>query len=299
VDDARGNGELALHAFGVDAELAPSRLLQGEHPQEFAGPGVALAFAHAVERGAEAQVFEAGELRIEVALVRDNADELQGRPGSFRAVHASDANRPGVRSGQPGEHVDGRCLARPVRAEKTEDFAQLHGEGNPVHGLDLAEAFAQVLDDDGVLHHDLPAPPALAKARLSENDSADQRLPSGGRSRGPKFPYLRKRLRISDDPSALPLQQGVDGFRPLGQGGFTYPVMHMEAPFLGRDHACIPQHPQMLRDRGRGDLQLPGQGVDAVHLAPEQCDDSHAGPHGQDLEYPSESFGRFRRRIGF
>ena len=64
MDDAGGNGQLALHALGITAELAVRGLAQVEQGEQFPCPLLPLGPAHAVQAGAEAEVGEAAQLRI-------------------------------------------------------------------------------------------------------------------------------------------------------------------------------------------------------------------------------------------
>lgn len=52
-----------------------------------------------------------------------------------------------------GEHLDGGGFAGPVGAEETEDTAPSHGEGNIVHGGEIAVLLGEVFNlNDGVFH---------------------------------------------------------------------------------------------------------------------------------------------------
>ena len=149
MDDPGGDGEFALHALGIAAELAVCRLGQVEGFQKLPRPVLPPALAHAVKGRAEAEIVEAGQLRIEIAFVRNHADQVLGRLGISRAVDPADPHRPGVRPGQPGEDVDGGGFARPVGSEKTEQFALGHVEAQIRDGLDFAESLGQPLHDYG------------------------------------------------------------------------------------------------------------------------------------------------------
>ena len=149
VDDPGGHGQLAFHALGIGGELPVPGLGQVKGVQQFQGPGAALAFGQAVERGAEAQVLVPREFRVEVALVRDHAQELLGRAGALGAVQAVDADGPRAGPGQAGEHVDGRGLARAVGAQESEQFAPAHVKGHVPHGGHVAEVLDQVAGDNG------------------------------------------------------------------------------------------------------------------------------------------------------
>jgi hypothetical protein len=65
------------------------------------------------------------------------------------------------------EHADGGGIARTVRAQKSVDFALLHGERDPIHHGLLPEYLGQSadVDDRTGLAHKAP-PPALAQAHV-------------------------------------------------------------------------------------------------------------------------------------
>src|SRR5687767_12898472 len=65
-------------------------------------------------------------------LCADPPAQSIARPGRVEAEHR---DRSGVCSAQPLEDLDGRGLARAVRAEQSEQLAFLDGEGDPVQYL--------------------------------------------------------------------------------------------------------------------------------------------------------------------
>ena len=60
---------------------------------------------------------------------------------------------PERRPEQPREHPDRRRLSRAVRAEEAEDLPRAHLERDAIDRDEIAEAFREVLHDDGVLVH--------------------------------------------------------------------------------------------------------------------------------------------------
>ncbi len=58
------------------------------------------------------------------------------------------AHRHGTAGGrnESGDHPHGGGFARAVGAEKTQDFAPLHRERNPIHRRFVSELFRQVLN---------------------------------------------------------------------------------------------------------------------------------------------------------
>ena len=90
VDDSCCDRQLALHAFGIAAEPAVSRLSQIEHLKQLPGSGLSFSLSHSIKRRAETEIVKAGEFRIQIAFVRDHADQMLGRPGVGSAVDAAD-----------------------------------------------------------------------------------------------------------------------------------------------------------------------------------------------------------------
>jgi hypothetical protein len=171
VDDPRGDGQLAFHPLGIPAELSVGGPGQAETLQQCCGSVPALGLAQAIERRAEAEVLETGELRVEIALVWNHADEALGRPRSSRAVEAAQPNGPRVRTGQPREEIEGRGLAGAVGAEKTEQLSPADGKRQIGDGLYLAETLAQALNGDGVAHRAGPSMSHRLLVALSHSTS--------------------------------------------------------------------------------------------------------------------------------
>jgi hypothetical protein len=152
VDDAGGDGQLALHALGIAAEPAVGGRRETEIRQQLPGAGLAHGLAHAVERGTEAEIVEAAELRVEIALVGHHAHQMLGRPGLAGAVDPADPDRARVGARKAGEHVDGGGLAGTVGTQETEQLTLRDAKGDPVDGLDLAETLGQVFNENSFAH---------------------------------------------------------------------------------------------------------------------------------------------------
>jgi hypothetical protein len=160
VDDPGGDGELAFHTLGIDAEFAFSRLGQTKGVQKLPGACLSIPFAHSIESSAEAQVVETGQLRIKVAFVWDHANQVLGRSGVFDTIDAAHPDCSRVRLRQTGQHVDGRGLAGPIWAQKTEQFTGMDLKINLRDGPYLTKPLCQAphLDSNGVVsrhHHTL------------------------------------------------------------------------------------------------------------------------------------------------
>src|SRR5690606_18846236 len=88
---------------------------------------------------------KAGEL--ERSAHAHPVDDMRRLPGDVLALVDDLAT---VRRFQPGNEVEHRRLAGPVRSDHTSDLAALDAEAGVVHGLDAAEALRDVpdLEDD-------------------------------------------------------------------------------------------------------------------------------------------------------
>src|SRR5690606_8630257 len=84
---------------------------------------------------------KAGEL--ERSAHAHPVDDMRRLPGDVLALVDDLAT---VRRFQPGNEVEHRRLAGPVRSDHTSDLAALDAEAGVVHGLDAAEALRDVPD---------------------------------------------------------------------------------------------------------------------------------------------------------
>src|SRR5690606_22572449 len=104
---------------------------------------------HALEPGEVDELLADLQLPVEPALLGEVAhDPLRGRPHGL----LPEADRPGVRRGDVGDHPDQRGLPGAVGAEEAEDPARLGRERDGVHGRDgraaLAVALGDAVDDE-------------------------------------------------------------------------------------------------------------------------------------------------------
>ena len=150
MDDPGGDGELALHALGVAAELAVGRLGQAERSSSSRARISRSAFAHAVQRRAEAQVVEAGQFGIEVALVRNHADQVLGRLGIARAVDPADAGScPASGRARPVSMLMVVVLPAPLGPRKPNSSPSCTSKAQIRNGLHFTESLGQSLNGNG------------------------------------------------------------------------------------------------------------------------------------------------------
>ena len=95
----------------------------------------------AVDRPVELEGVRGGDVPDElVALPHDQRDLPQERPVPLPGDVGQDRELAGRRVEEPREHLQGRRLARAVRAEEADDLPRREVEGDAVHGADLGLA---------------------------------------------------------------------------------------------------------------------------------------------------------------
>src|SRR5579875_900018 len=146
----RGQPEALAHAEGVGPVLLVGR---GREPDPLEGAVDAGRPARPAGVGAggvdPGQVGPPGQPRVKGRPLDEGADPGQ-RPGrTCRHVLAEEAPPAVGRADQPEEDADGGRLARSVGAEEAEDAALGDVESDPVDGGHPAEAFGQVVGDNG------------------------------------------------------------------------------------------------------------------------------------------------------
>ena len=158
VDERERQVEPALHAARVAAHLAVGGLREPDALSSSSERRAPRAPRHAVQGGLEPHVLGAGQERVERGLLERGADR-----GAHLGALLDDvvpATRARARGGreQRGEHVDGRGLARAVRAEEAVHLAGLHAQ---VDAVDRARALLELPDEvrrlDGRFSHERPS----------------------------------------------------------------------------------------------------------------------------------------------
>ena len=92
----------------------------------------------------EVEQFARIEIRIVIGNFRHIADT--GARLRIRWIAPHHPHGSGGRADEPEQHLDGRCLPRAVRAEKTHDLALPERKRQPGHGLDLSEPPRNILN---------------------------------------------------------------------------------------------------------------------------------------------------------
>ena len=153
VDERERQVEAALHPAGVGADAAVGGEREADALEQLVPAPAPLVRTQAVERGLEAQVVARGEERVERRLLQRGADRAPHLRALARDVEAADRGRARGRRQQRRQHVDGRRLARAVRAEEAVDLAGRHVQVDLVDRLrPLLELLREGLSADRGVH---------------------------------------------------------------------------------------------------------------------------------------------------
>ena len=112
----------------------------------------AVRAVQAVDPAEEAEVLAHREVVVEAEALAHVADLPLHALGVLRDVGADDDAGAGGGRQQAAQHPDRRGLAGPVRAEEAEDLALVHGQRDPVDGLEGPEVLAELVQLDGRGH---------------------------------------------------------------------------------------------------------------------------------------------------
>ena len=140
-----------LHSLGVVGDGGVLRGFEGEELKQAAGFVFDEPFLHAAQAADELEVFEAGEVGVDLGFFGDVAE--MGAVGGevFVDVAAGEEDFAVGGLDHAGDHLDGGGFAGAVGAEVAEDFAFAEGEADVLHGGDGAIALGGVIE----LQHDL------------------------------------------------------------------------------------------------------------------------------------------------
>lgn len=136
---SRPDVEASAHTArqGVDAVAGPGA--EVDEIQDFVDPAFQPAAGQSVEAAEEAEVLADAQVGVQGHVLRDEADELLGRPGGGAHRTARHVHGPGVGTQQPAHHSDRRRLARSVRPEQAVRLARGDAQAHVVDGGALAE----------------------------------------------------------------------------------------------------------------------------------------------------------------
>src|SRR5262245_61360101 len=148
VDERTRQVEAAQHPAGVRAGEVPRA--RGEPHALECDPGglVEPRAGETVEASEEADVGEAGELRVDAHRLRRDPERAANGERLAREARTEDAGIAAARRKQRGEHRQGRRLAGAVRAEQAEEFPRSDSGIDPANRCHGAVVVRQTLDAD-------------------------------------------------------------------------------------------------------------------------------------------------------
>ncbi len=150
VDQAAGDFDASPHAARQMPDLFVAPLGQLHRREQVGDEALALLPRHAVQFGKDDQVFLDAQLEIARHRLRNDADRFPYAVRLLDDIEAVDQRAARGRHEQRRQHPDQRGLAGAIRAEQAEDFSFGDGKRDPLHGREVAEAFDDVPDFDGV-----------------------------------------------------------------------------------------------------------------------------------------------------
>ena len=134
VQQRGGEENLLAHALGVRRQRRVAVVPEREGAEEFVHLGFEDAARHAAQPAHQLEILAAGEVRVEVGLLRHVADApLEGGEILVHAASAVEDLTFG-RLDQPGQHLHRGALAGSVGPEVAEDFAGLHRKADLADG---------------------------------------------------------------------------------------------------------------------------------------------------------------------
>ncbi len=158
MDQGREKGNLLLHARRITLDQAVRILAHLQGSQLFVQPAVRRP-VRLVELADELDELSAGEMVVQHRLLGHIADPTSSRLDvQCLKTHAVDEHVPRGGSLETHDRVEGRCLARTIRAEKAENFTGVDGHAQLGDGLDRAEALGEAFDSYRRCVHHLTSP---------------------------------------------------------------------------------------------------------------------------------------------
>jgi hypothetical protein len=140
------------HPPGVSFDPLLTPVRQPYHLEELGNAPVGHLRIHLIQAGEVAQVVDRGEAPVEPPLAaEDEADTMPDGLSLAGDVVTQDPRRARRRQQEGGQHLDRRCLARPIRPKQAEQLPRLNLERDVVDGHDLLRPPTQ--DPDGRLKH--------------------------------------------------------------------------------------------------------------------------------------------------
>jgi len=150
VKQGGGDEDALTHSLGVgrDGRVLPGFEIQ--EAQKAGGFGLDEGFAQAAETADELEIFEAGEIGVEVRLFGDIAENAAEGDHVAMDVMALEEHAAIVGAEHAGDDFDGGGFAGAVGTEEADDFAGGEGEADVFNGGNAAITAIEMLE----LKHD-------------------------------------------------------------------------------------------------------------------------------------------------
>src|SRR5580658_408324 len=148
VHERLGDLETPDHPAGIVLDEQVRDRAQPHELERLPDPPLAFLPRDRVQSGEHPQVLVPGDLRVrrdELGNVADIPTDLGRVPAD---VESGDRRATAGQRKQGGEHLDGRRLPGPVRADEPEDLAVPDGEGESVDGGEIAEPAGELVRDE-------------------------------------------------------------------------------------------------------------------------------------------------------
>ena len=146
VHERGGEQDALLHSLGVVGDGRVLGALKREELEQAAGFGVDELFRHSTKTADELEVFEAGEVGVDLRFFGDVAETGAEGGEIFMDVAAVEEDFAVGGLDHASDHLDGGGFAGAVGAEVAEDFAFGKGKADILDGGDGAIALGGVFD---------------------------------------------------------------------------------------------------------------------------------------------------------
>src|SRR5690348_2683702 len=144
IDQRARNEQSLLHAAGVRLDAALRSVVESDELEET----ICLIARRSVQLGEQAQVVPPTQPLVEVLVLENEIDQWFDMLEIGEDVVAGDPCAPGGRACPPGEHADGRRLARAIMAKQAKDLPFPDREADIVDGMHIAVEAGDMVDLD-------------------------------------------------------------------------------------------------------------------------------------------------------
>ena len=145
MDQGAAQTQLLLHAAREPAGQAAGKGSQSAEGQQPLTPLATLAAGHSEDIGVEGDILPHGQVRVEAETLAHIADLALDPFGPGRKYTAQYLQPAFLRIEDTGQHAQGGGLAGTVGADQAKELSLGDGEGQAIHGGQLAEATCEVV----------------------------------------------------------------------------------------------------------------------------------------------------------